>query len=333
MFELKAAINALCAIPKPPRPRVGLGGSGFRRPWRSNPLNIGRPIAIGATKDIGADENQYRLSVHLQDQSLIGDEDFLSAVSDAAEGEVEFKFVGDVLPSSWNPTSRLRPITAGASISPQGKMAGTLGFMVKRGSHFIGISNNHVLSRDNCRTYPQIIQPSGLDGGGIGDDVGVLAYGVPIKFSKSKYEEPRAINYVDAAAFDVYPNVKVDSSMISRVGVLGGFWSASYTPMEVVKIGRTTGLTSGSIVDIGVGPIWLDYGSGKFAWFDDQLAIRGAEGGVFSTKGDSGSLVVDRNGWGVGLIFADNNASLGGPQPVTYANPIIAVLDALGISY
>jgi hypothetical protein len=81
----------------------------------------------------------------------------------------------------------------------------------------------------------------------------------------------------------------------------------------------------GIVTDIGVNSLRIPYR--RFtASFDNQIAIRGV-GSLFSAGGDSGSLIVTLNSkQPVGLLFA------GSTTGVTYANPIGAVMNQLGIA-
>ncbi|MFX1260007.1 MAG: hypothetical protein ACFFAN_19330 [Promethearchaeota archaeon] len=92
--------------------------------------------------------------------------------------------------------------------------------------------------------------------------------------------------------------------------------------MLVQKSGRTTcrtvdGLITG--IDATIGPV--SYGPQKYAYFRDQIVIS-KEG--FSAGGDSGSLVLDMEGYAVGKLFAGSEA-----EKITIANTIQNYLDLL----
>jgi hypothetical protein len=94
--------------------------------------------------------------------------------------------------------------------------------------------------------------------------------------------------------------------------------------LSVRKHGRTTGHTVGVVVDIAA-DINVQYGAAGVAAFEDQLGVVGA-GEVFSDGGDSGSLLVDGiHRHPVGLLFA-------GARDLTFANPVVEVLDELNAS-
>jgi hypothetical protein len=71
-------------------------------------------------------------------------------------------------------------------------------------------------------------------------------------------------------------------------------------------------------IDATVGPI--GYG-GRSAYFRNQVIIS-KEG--FSSGGDSGSLILDNEGYAVGKLFAGSDL-----QNITIANPIQPYLDLL----
>jgi len=93
---------------------------------------------------------------------------------------------------------------------------------------------------------------------------------------------------------------------------------------RVLKVGRTTGLTYGEVIDLAtsVGPI--TYSPGQ-CWFRRSFTIEGINGIQFSDHGDSGSVIVRENGEVVGLLYAGN-----GQQ--TYACPIDTVLSSLDLT-
>ena len=82
-----------------------------------------------------------------------------------------------------------------------------------------------------------------------------------------------------------------------------------------------TGIRDGVItgVDATVGPV--SYGTGKSAYFTDQIIISG-EG--FSSGGDSGSLILDMDGYAVGKLFAGSDT-----ENITIANQIQNYLNLL----
>src|SRR6266581_4770189 len=70
---------------------------------------------------------------------------------------------------------------------------------------------------------------------------------------------------------------------------------------KVMKSGRTTRLTNGTVVDASA-TLRVGYSTGAYV-FTDQMIIKG-ERGSFSAGGDSGSTIVGYDGRAVGLLFA-----------------------------
>ena len=90
---------------------------------------------------------------------------------------------------------------------------------------------------------------------------------------------------------------------------------------RVFKVGRTTGLTFGTITAVGTVVGSIDYALGS-CWFRQQVEIVGDNGTLFSDHGDSGSAILSTTGEVVALLYAGNGTQ-------TYACPIQAVLTAL----
>jgi hypothetical protein len=335
---LKRRINELCMRPPGPptprvRPRPGLGGGGGRSSQTpSSPLSIGYPIAMGATA--GRRTNDFKLAVHLQDIGLSQNQAFLNEVNDIAQGETEIIYVGEIRPSAAIPWHQQhnRPLLVGSSVSWPGKLAGTIGLITtdQQGKHVL-VSNNHVLSPDNGSTVCATIQPGGLDGGQMPNDrIGKLKHCVKIGFQPAPIPTPQNFNYADAACVELDDGVEYDQN-IPFIGPILGMYRPSYTPIDVQKVGRKTGHTKGQVVGINVGPFWLHYPNFGYAWFDEQLSIKSTNKNNFSQKGDSGSLIVDQDGYGVGLLFAESGHGPGNPLHRTYANPLVDVLATLDL--
>jgi len=89
--------------------------------------------------------------------------------------------------------------------------------------------------------------------------------------------------------------------------------------MAIKKSGRTTGFTTGEILQVDV-TADVQYGGGRIARFTDQLLA-----GAMSQGGDSGSAVLNDNNRLTGLLFA-------GSDTTTIINRIEHVFSALGVS-
>jgi hypothetical protein len=240
---------------------------------------------------------------------------------------------------------RWRPvIPPGVTIGHINVTAGTFGCLVRRGGEIFILSNNHVLADVNAgRTGDPILQPGRYDGGTPADQVATLGDYIPIDFGGeaptcglaqgletafnqaaqffgsshrlSAYRQTTGINHVDVAlAYPASPDIVTPD--ILEIGPPKGVHAATLgTPVK--KSGRTTGLTHGQVIQIAV-TTQVSY-NGRMARFTDQLMA-----GAMSAPGDSGSAVLNEEGYVVGLLFA-------GSDTTTIINPIQFVLDALGI--
>lgn len=247
-------------------------------------------------------------------------------------------------PASSNPRDRWRPAPGGVSIGHVDITAGTLGCLVIRGGELFILSNNHVLADVNRgRIGDPIIQPGRYDGGTLADEIALLADFIPIRFGTEEAECPlangveRALNWAARAvgsshrmqSYRLTPaENRVDAAIarplspdlverqILEIGLPQGVHEATLGT-RVQKSGRTTGHTWSTIrqIDVTVG---VDY-DGRTATFTDQFMA-----GAMSGGGDSGSAVLDEEGYVVGLLFA-------GSDLTTVINPIQFVLDALGV--
>lgn len=99
--------------------------------------------------------------------------------------------------------------------------------------------------------------------------------------------------------------------------------------MNVIKVGMKTGRTTGQVVDPNLPSITITRDGTNYQ-FDGQIQIAGTGGVSFGREGDSGSVVVDQDGFVVGLFFAGNTAAP--PNDRSVANHIDAVCTALGIT-
>ena len=242
------------------------------------------------------------------------------------------------------PTDRWRPAPGGVSIGHHAITAGTLGCLVTKNNQIFILSNNHVLANsNNAEIGDAVLQPGRHDGGTMADQIGTLAEFVTIDFGDlpvdcgiatgveellnavakalgsrhriSAFQESPGTNLVDCAlALPTSPDLV--NKEILKIGVPKGAREATLGT-AVQKSGRTTGHTTGQIIQIDV-TVQVAYGT-QIATFTDQLMA-----GAMSAGGDSGSAVLDDEGYVIGLLFA-------GSETTTIINPIQAVLDALNV--
>ncbi len=74
----------------------------------------------------------------------------------------------------------------------------------------------------------------------------------------------------------------------------------------------------------------IEYGMGDIV-FDDSIEIESTEAKPFCLGGDSGSLIVDSDNMGVGLLYGGGDVGGLNGMGLTWANPIQRVLDALKV--
>ena len=223
---------------------------------------------------------------------------------------------------SVNTKSRFaRPVPIGVSTGNAGECSsGTIGARVKSGTATYALSNNHVYALENHAAIGStVLQPGRYDlncASGSNEFLGTLSKFASINFSTN------ANNRVDAAIAAASTANLGKSTPSNGYGTPSTSTVTASLNQAVQKYGRTTGLTTGSVVGLNT-TINVGYGSGT-ARFVGQIWIRGK--GQFSRAGDSGSLIVDSAKRPVGLLFA------GGSNGDTFANQIGDVLSALGVS-
>jgi hypothetical protein len=245
------------------------------------------------------------------------------------------------------PTGRFRPAPGGVSVGHVAITAGTLGCWVIKNGQKVILSNNHVLANSNAAEIGDpILQPGPFDGGSSPQDqMANLTQFVPISFegepsdcrfanavisvfnlgcrvfnSNTRYRVTKAQtadNRVDAAIATPL-NVADVKDEILNVGPIQGVAQGELA-MAIKKSGRTTGFTTGEILQVDV-TADVQYDGGRMARFTDQLLA-----GAMSQGGDSGSAVLNENNHLMGLLFA-------GSDKTTIINRIEHVFSALGVS-
>lgn len=207
------------------------------------------------------------------------------------------------------------PLQPGNSIGHVDISAGTLGAVVTKGGAFHILSNSHVLALSGtAKKGDAIIYPGDADGGAEPDNL-------VAKLSGFKKFVPGTafVNRVDCAIAKPTPARLAD--LVSEIKGLG-LPKGTIKPergMKIVKVGRTTGKTTGEVRDVHF-RFTLDYDEvGEVGFIDQVLCTRYTDGG------DSGSLVIDKaTGRAVGLHFAGANGG-------SVFSPIDDVLKALGV--
>jgi hypothetical protein len=208
--------------------------------------------------------------------------------------------------------SKHRPIVGGVSIAPVNEgFVGTLGCFVRRrvagSDQIFALSNNHVLADTNRLPLGTLIVQPGPETGpsSPGDAFASLSEFIPIRFPTGRFS--REANRFDAAIARVS-----DLKAIKQGTMLGIDYDPKLsTPqpgMQVMKSGRTTGVTHGVITATGVNSVQVNYGTRTnpiIATFNDTIEVVGQGGNPFSLPGDSGSVILEKSsGKPVGLLFA-----------------------------
>jgi hypothetical protein len=204
---------------------------------------------------------------------------------------------------------------------------GSLGCFVKlSGGATAILSNNHVLGGENRgqKKQDRILQPGSLTFSS-NEHIATLTDFVPLRPSPNHARPAQGnviYNNVDAAVAELVGRTSVTQSSFParHLPAPHGFTAPKVGDL-VFKVGRTTGLTHGSItaVSIVAGPILYDPGP---CWFHQQFEIIGTNGTLFSDHGDSGAAILSTTGEVIGLLYAGNGTQ-------TYACPIQAVSSAL----
>jgi hypothetical protein len=194
---------------------------------------------------------------------------------------------------------------------------GTLGSLLTDGTTQYILSNNHILARqDQAAPGEDISQPGLIDN-----------HCQPATIVANYTAAPPLGSNVDAAIAQLIPGQMDSTGFIEGIGTISSTVAAPAVGLAVIKSGRTTGTTTGSIASINTS-VKVQYqvgcGEGKnyFVNYTNQVLINST---TFSAGGDSGSLIVsnDSNFNPVALLFA-------GSSSTTIANPIGEVLTKVG---
>lgn len=205
---------------------------------------------------------------------------------------------------------------------------GSIGcFVIPHGGGIAMLSNNHVIAGENRGgTGTDRIMQAGGATPATTSRVATLGNFVPLRPSPQGATLAAGnviLNEVDAALAMLGPAVVHSQSYLPAnlpfASPARGTASASIGD-KVHKVGRTTGLTWGTVRQIGVtvGPIAYDPGP---CWFQLSMVIESDDGTTFSDHGDSGSAIVRNDGMLLGILYAGN-----GKQ--TYACPVAEIFTA-----
>lgn len=224
---------------------------------------------------------------------------------------------------------------------------GTLGALVQdpQGDPYI-LSNNHVLAEsDQAHIGDTIDQPGLIDGactplsrpGSTLHPIGNLRYFLPLSSQQTNVDAALALaapGAVDPAGSILGLGTPGQNQALTAAPPMAGTGeklTAANLGMNVVKSGRTTGLTCSSLSAVDL-TVKVDYYKDCAETepyitktFARQIGISGAH---FTDSGDSGALVLDAsNAQAIGLYFAGGTDGDG--HGLSVANPIGDVLHEL----
>src|SRR5262245_43706228 len=198
--------------------------------------------------------------------------------------------------------------------------SGTLGALVTDGAKSYILSNNHVLGLSGGANVNDDISQPGLIDNGCRVSTVVADFTVAPQLGPSN---------VDAPIAELRPGLMNSNGEIEDIGVPSSVVMPPAVGLDVIKSGRTTGLTTGRISSINTS-VNVQYqrgcGQGKkfVVGFTNQVVINSINSSTFSAGGDSGSLIVTQTTHQpVALLFAGSSTS-------TIGNPIGEVLEKVG---
>src|SRR5687768_4037400 len=247
------------------------------------------------------------------------------------------------VPEAQQDTTRYRPVPGGCSIGPEASVsAGTLGGWAcdNRDDTIVLLSNNHVISNlDTMPVLRRIVQPGRFDGGVLpGDVIGALKRHIAVNTVANPPPAGTVIptSVVDAAIGSIDAGVDIDHDVL-QIGPAIYELRAPALNMNVQKRGRTTRLTTnGRITSVGMTFSCTYRNRTRISQIQNAFRISSTDGNVFSSPGDSGSLIFDQAAGRlvgtqpvVGLLYAGGTFNNG--TPFTDANDINAVFGALNL--
>ena len=210
--------------------------------------------------------------------------------------------------------SGVRPLRSGASVGGVRGTAGTIGCFVRNGNGDIYLlSAADVLGGPDYKLGTAVTQPGPIDGGQEPDDVvGYFVKYLPLADGASVANLAGLARLKEGIEFE---------TIIPGIGPIQGIRDPR-VGMSVRKLGRTTGLTTGQITAIGQElSISLPWAMGE----ERSLRLRDCiVCSLMSASGDGGALVVDEEGYAIGIVVAAS-------QSRTILAPIQEVLDSLDV--
>lgn len=230
----------------------------------------------------------------------------------------DVKELGNLRPEATAVQAKKLALQSGYSIGHHRITAGTLGAIIRKGGKYFVLSNSHVLANSGKGTVGDaILYPGYADGGKMATSLAATLSEF-VAFDTSGDH----VNRVDAAIAEISEAFlkKVNISIHKAASPIKTI--VAKRGMKVTKSGRTTGKTTGEVLDVNFRFVMRYPGVvGQVGYIDQVLCSR------YTEPGDSGSIVVDTtSGKIVGMHFAGANKG-------SVFNPIADVQNALGFQF
>ncbi|MES2987038.1 MAG: hypothetical protein V4808_03945 [Pseudomonadota bacterium] len=227
--------------------------------------------------------------------------------------------------------------TCGSSISVGNSVsAGTLGCIVQDAAgQLYGLTNNHVTGGCGYSEVDvPIVAPGLLDvRPGSHNPFTLGHHAVVASWITGIPDNIDATGNIDAAMFKLHDPTLISSMQRGAFDTPTAL-AAPATGIAVRKAGRTTGVTSGTILGKSVGfePVSMEVPAFRgVVYFHEVLVAQGNLGQPFADRGDSGSLVTttDANGnlQAVGLVYA-----VSADKALTFIIPIERILNSFNVT-
>jgi hypothetical protein len=218
--------------------------------------------------------------------------------------------------------SHLRLIQPGIGIA-SGNVIGTVCCVVRK---YADADTKYILCAVTLAAGDSKIRYLGAPevGGDNFEQIATVTTYLPLHFPSREDPQPSANRVAGTLARILDPS-RVDPKCVG-VGAFKG--TADAVPGEEVRlVGRTTGITTGTVDAVGVSGVAINFGTVSapvIATFDGVVLCHGNDGRPFSDAGDSGAPVVNVNNQLIGMAF-------GGFEDMTVVLPIAPILQTLGI--
>lgn len=250
------------------------------RPLR---VDVVQPVLAMGVSPIADRKSEYALAVRVY---AGGDRQAARLLRSLPVKDKELDLVRGV---RYTPRLTLR---AGGSCGHFNITAGTLGGFVEDQENYYIMSNNHVLADSNHANHgDEILQPGPIDANSGHKVIGNLDKWLALSRTRTDQFDA-ALATFGSGVKDFFPWQYKGIGDTKKTAVANRF-----TVRNVVKRGRTTGVTHGRVSAFELNGVMIDYGTKKKPFvvtYDEQIEIVGSPEDVpFSDGGDSGSFIFD----------------------------------------